>query len=589
MDEISLARYPLMMLVEGWEYYGERLLGPDDFSGGGPPPDEYVYIGYYTGFEAGDPDAQPHGSGTYRLRIGVPKEPQSYSLELPEIFSSYRAYINGRLTATAGETDRARYRPETLNRIVSFIAAEDIEIIIAVSDFSHLYSGMVYPPAFGSPDDVSKLLSARFLFRAALCTIALTIGLLSFIIGIMSRRHKQAILYGFLCLFFIGYAVYPIVKTFFSGYHPFYAIENFSFCAMFVVVLLLQRHIAGIENRWSLVFPFFGVFTCVTSLAVHLLLPVGDLRVMYAYSSLITAYEWVTAIWLTISGAAAVWKNVVRSLPVFIGALILDVALIMDRLLPLHEPVVTGWFPEIASFVLVLSVGAVIGLEAAEQYARNSALEEQARSMDRLLQMQRTYYPLIREKIDEARAARHDLRHHLVTISGLAESGQVERLKEYVSGYVAPAFGAEPVSHSQNEVADILAHYYTRLAGDLGIRLALHLDIGSESNVSDVDLSALLSNLLENAVEACRRQTSGEKYIDLLAREQRSLLTIRMVNSSSGVITGGSGFLSSKAEGRVGAGLESITAIARRYNGSAQFHYDENAKAFTSAVTLETE
>jgi sensor histidine kinase YesM len=135
-------------------------------------------------------------------------------------------------------------------------------------------------------------------------------------------------------------------------------------------------------------------------------------------------------------------------------------------------------------------------------------------------------------------------------------------------------------------VADILAHYYMRLAKDLGIRLALRLDIGSGPNIADADLSALLSNLLENAVEACQRQTDGEKYIELLAREQRSLLTIRMKNSGPSVAFAGGTFLSSKGEGRSGIGLESIAAIARRYHGSADFRYDESAKAFTSTVTI---
>lgn len=587
LDEQSLSECPAMMLVEGWEYYAGRLLTPEDFSSGTLLPDEYIYIGYYGGFESGNADASPHGSATYRLVIEIPREPRTYTLELPEIFSAYRAYINGSLIAAMGDPNLEGYRPETLNRTVSFEAGGSIEIVIAASDFSHLYSGMVYPPAFGLPDAVSRLLSARFLFRAVLCAAALTIGLLSVLVGVLSRRNRLAVLYGLLCLFFMGYVAYPIIKTFFSGYYPFYALENFSFCAMLIVVMLIQRNICGLKNKWSLAFPLLGALTCAASVVLHLLLPGGSLKIIYAYSALITAFEWITAAYLTITAVWAVWNNIVHSGPLLAGIAVFDTALVMDRLLPLHEPIVTGWFPELASFVLVLSIGAVIGKEVADQYARNTILEERARSMDRLLQTQRTYYPLLQEKIAEAKNARHDLRHHFVALSGLAENGQYDRLKEYLLALHPDPLKEEPVSYCRNEVVDILAHYYAQLAGEHGIELTLRLDIGSDINVSDADLCALLSNLLENAVEACMRQPDIERFITLAASHRHAVLAIRMENSSAGVTRSSFGFLSSKESGRTGYGLDSIRAIAGRYNGTADFKYDKASRVFTSTVTLE--
>lgn len=589
IEEQSLTEYPVMMLVDDWEYYGGRLLTPEDFADGVLSPDEYIYIGYYGGFEAGNPDASPHGSATYRLVVELPDEPRAYTLELPEIFSAYRAYINGNLVASLGDPDPESYRPETLNRTVSFEAGGNIEIIIAVSDFSHLYSGIVYPPAFGLPDAVSRLISARFLFRAALCIAALTIGLLSVLVGILSRKNKLAVLYGLLCLFFVGYIAYPIIKTFSSGYYPYYALENFSFCAMFIVVMLLQRKICGIKSRWSLAFPIFGAFTCIASVVLHLSLPGGNLQIMYAYSWLITAYEWITAMYLTVTAVRAVWKNIVRSTPLLIGIAVFDTALIMDRLLPLHEPVVTGWFPELASFVLVLSIGIVIGKEVAEQYTENAVLSERANSTDRLLQMQRAYFTVLEEKMEETKTIRHDLRHHFTMIGGFIQNRQYAELESYVAEYGRDIATAEPVTYCGNRVINVLANHFARIAERNGIRFELRCEMDGEINMTDADLCGLFSNLLENAVEACLRvETGNERFIRVGIVRLGSELTIRVWNSTDGnVRQTGDGFASSKGEGRTGYGLYSIQTIAKKYGGYAAASWDEESRVFDHAVSLE--
>lgn len=588
LDGQSLSRYPVLFLVHGWEFYNGRLLAPEDFGESPPVPDKYIYIGQYGGFEAGDISAQPHGSASYRLNIIVPEETRTYMLELPEIFSAYRVYVNGREAAGMGEPGPSAYRPETGNRTVSFEAAGRIELLVAVTDYSHIYSGMVYPPAFGSPDAVLALLNYRLAFRSVLCAAAATVGLLAALVALLSRKNAAAALYGLMCLSFVGYAGWPVTRTLARGFYPFYAVENLSFCAMLAAVMLLQIRVCGVENRPGRRFALFGFLICLASSILSLALPFGNLRLMVFYSGLIAAYKWVTAGFITFTAFRAARNQTVNSGTLLCGILVFDCGLVMDRLLPVYEPIVSGWFPELAGFVLVLSVGAVVGQEVAAEYLKSAVLEERASSMERLSRMQQTYYPLLQERIEEAKAARHDLHHHFVMIAGFLENNQPERLRDYVEQYRFSIRADEPLSYSRNDTANILAHHYARLAEKHGIELELRLDIGSETSVADADLCSLLSNLLENAVEACLRQTSGNRFISLAAGQKKSALAVRMVNSGGGAISDGSGFFSSKSEGRKGYGLESVKAVARRYAGSAEFSYDENSRVFTSTVLLET-
>ena len=605
LDAQTLAEHPVIQLVDGWELYSDRLLSPADFRTENPPrPDRIVYIGQYSGFEAFTQDGSPHGSATYRLLLDLPGTSCSYTLELPEIFSACKVYVDGVLYARIGEPGPQDYRPETLNTTITFEANGKTEIVVAVSDFSHLYSGMVYPPAFGLSNAVSQLLSVRFLFRAVLCVVALTIGLLSILIGALTRRNFLALRYGLLCLFFVGYVAYPLIKTFFSGYFPYYALENISFVLMLMMVGLLLHQAIGTTGRRVLVFVLLAGLVCIAAVVLHLSLALQRadlLPIMYAYSYLIAAFEWITAAYLTFLAIRALWKGAARLTPILMGVIVFDTALIMDRVLPLHEPIVTGWFPELASFVLVLCIGISVGIDIAEQYKNSAVQRERAQNMEHLLQLQQSYYAVLDEKMEDTRALRHDLRHHVSVLDSMIGSRQYTELGAYLSSLKRDIDAVAPKEYSKNRVVNVLANHFDSLATRQGIQFELRCDLEGELPMADADLTAILSNLLENALEACERMEPGGRFIRTGIAQLGSALNIRVVNSANrGLVPEVARdpetlFASArttdqhpslKAKGRTGYGLYSIRMIAKKYSGQSEVAWDEHTQEFTHSVML---
>lgn len=578
---------PVIFLVEGWEYYDGRLLQPEDFEGQALVPDAYIYIGQYGGFEAGDGTSAPHGSASYRLRVRVQDEPRAYTLELPEIFSAYRLYINGSLRMALGDPDPARYRAEVRNRTVSFEAGGEIEILFAVTDFSHFYSGIVYPPAFGGPDAVATLLNTRLVLRSLLAAFALAIGLVALLTGLVSHKSPLAMLYGALCLCFVGYTSYPILRTLFVGAPGLYTLEMTAFCAMLAAVMLLQWYLHPGRGRSHWAFIALSVVMCLFSVLLPLLVPGGGLGLLGAYSLMISLYELAVAGYITaISIRTRLWGRP-HSAVLLTGFLVFDTALVMDRLLPLYEPIVSGWFHELAGFALVLCIGIAVGQEMALQYKENAILVERQVSMERLAKMQQSNYALLMERVEETKAARHDLRHHLITINGFLEARAYDALSGYVAQYQAAIGEDAPLGYTRNMVADVLLRHYARQAAAKDIAFTVNAALSREAGVDDPDLCAVLSNLLENAVEACGRVKTGRRFISVTLAQKNGMLAIRMENSAGpGTPLGGGAFASEKEEGRIGYGLRSIRAIARRYGGSATFEYEEETGTFISTVLL---
>ena len=101
-----------------------------------------------------------------------------------------------------------------------------------------------------------------------------------------------------------------------------------------------------------------------------------------------------------------------------------------------------------------------------------------------------------------------------------------------------------------------------------------------------MDLCAIVSNLLENASEACMRMTSGSGFINVkISATTNSLLAVIVENSYEGEIQrSGNTFISSKKKGRRGIGISSVLNITEQYNGIAKFEYQD--QIFKASVLL---
>lgn len=595
LEESALAEYPVLFLVSDWEIYRDRLLTPEDFKENPPLPDELVFIGQYGGLEGrvkeGISARSPHGSATYRLNIVLPVEIRNYTLELPEIYSTYRLYINGVLMKEMGNPDVDGYFAETGTSSVTVQASEHMEILIAVSDYGHFYSGMVYPPTFGEPSAVAELMNQRLALRTLSCAVALCVGFLYLLLGLFGgiRRKKGTgnalpFLYAALCLIFTLYICYPVVKALSTGGLALYRLETFAFCTMLLLILWIQDRLTGMDRRWTSIFAAFGVFTCAVSLAFPLLM--GDsLNLMTAYSRLIGSYTWVCATYLTAGAVWALYHEKNHSRFMLAGIALFDTALVMDRIYPMFEPIRFGWFIEISGGVLVLCIGGAMAYEIAEQLRLRQAVEARAESVAKMLEVQRAYHPVLLEKEQEARATRHDLRHHITMLREFLEQDNMAGLRSYLDAYSDKEILTVPMSYCRHYVTDMLLRMYAGLAARQDTPFRVEARLPESLMIDDVDMCVVLSNLLENALEASLKLAPDERdvFVRIGCRHGRLILLIE--NRFDGQAQAENGrFFSRKKKGRLGVGLASVQAVVLRLGGNTNFRAERNI--FYSEVFL---
>jgi sensor histidine kinase regulating citrate/malate metabolism len=131
-----------------------------------------------------------------------------------------------------------------------------------------------------------------------------------------------------------------------------------------------------------------------------------------------------------------------------------------------------------------------------------------------------------------------------------------------------------------NLVSDLL-----QKAGEYGITANVNLK-AAPVRIANADLYSLLSNMLENAMEACAVMPKGrERFIHLTIIRREPYISICCKNSKSGEIVSEDGVIqTSKSENGHGYGLLTVGRIVDTYDGIMDVDYDENT--FTITVAL---
>jgi len=107
------------------------------------------------------------------------------------------------------------------------------------------------------------------------------------------------------------------------------------------------------------------------------------------------------------------------------------------------------------------------------------------------------------------------------------------------------------------------------------------------SFISDANLTAILDNLLENAIEAAK--DSENKTIELTIKESNSnFVAINLENScTTAPKKSGGELITTKTDKEVhGYGIRSIKRIAKEYNGNINYSFDEKTMTFVFTVVL---
>lgn len=193
-----------------WGFYWKKLLTPNSFDSTKP---EYLpFPQLWNKMVLNGERLSPFGYATYTLTVLMPKAKQDLALQIPDVYSSYRLYINGVEFASNGNPDSTKERsiPKWISKTIQLInPADTLHIVLQIANYWHSKGGPYKEISIGSKDKLFYEKEKESAFDLLL-TGCLFMGGLFFFGLFLFGKHDRVILY--FSLFCIAYS-YRIIGT----------------------------------------------------------------------------------------------------------------------------------------------------------------------------------------------------------------------------------------------------------------------------------------------------------------------------------------------------------------------------------------
>ena len=192
------------------------------------------------------------------------------------------------------------------------------------------------------------------------------------------------------------------------------------------------------------------------------------------------------------------------------------------------------------------------------------------------------YAKTVRTQYQEMRHIRHDIKQQLATVSGLQIKGKFDEAQKYISEVADRIEQIEMFVDVGNDFINAILNSKLSIAKSKGIEVLCNFS-GKIDNISEYDLCSLIGNVLDNAIEASEKVCDAVIAVSLFSDKYKLILTVSNSISQS-VLNENTELKTTKDEAELhGFGVRSIRAIAKKYDGIADF-YEEGLTFFCRVV-----
>ncbi len=225
----------------------------------------------------------------------------------------------------------------------------------------------------------------------------------------------------------------------------------------------------------------------------------------------------------------------------------------------------------------VFAVGLMDSLERTGEAEKELALQHQS------AKLQTENYLALEKSYRSQRAASHEFKHQLGLIRDLLAEGRPEEAQRYIDQLQGQQNARIFAVNSGNPIVDAIFNEKYQRAREEGIDIRFQVNDLSQISIPTDDLVVLLSNLLDNAIEACLRLPEDRAIACSLVHEEELLLSIR--NTSPAVqIENGRIETSKEPKAEHGFGLAAVRDILMRLEGEYVMDYSEPWFSFVAEI-----
>jgi len=233
----------------------------------------------------------------------------------------------------------------------------------------------------------------------------------------------------------------------------------------------------------------------------------------------------------------------------------------------------------VESIFMIIAVSLVLLINFIVFYLYN-ALNKlfKARTEQEILKQQNenylTQFDIVKKMVVNTRSLQHDISKHAATLSTLIDNDEKERALEYLGSFIDESYAEKPIANSGNIAIDSALNYKLQQAKLSGVDVSLGLMIPSDLDISAFDITVILGNLIDNAIDAASKFEKN-KRIQLQIKYEKETLFIHIENTFDGKIKTENNRIitTNRDREKHGYGLKNVKHIIAKYDGTLVVNY----------------
>lgn len=224
-----------------------------------------------------------------------------------------------------------------------------------------------------------------------------------------------------------------------------------------------------------------------------------------------------------------------------------------------------------ASFISIIVAGVLLFLLMVGIYhiTRISQILAVDEYKSRMLDISRQYVDSLVEREKDLRSYKHDFNNHLMMIKSMASDNSDQEVVRYIDD-IFGKYKIKNVITTGNRIADVFINKVIgEMADDDGFLSQVIGEFPKDMKIDSVDMSTLMSNIMDNALEAMQR-ISGTKKLLIEIKHFENMLYLDVANSAAAE---DKDLISKKKEAGHGFGTGKIKDVVLKNGGAVNWEY----------------
>lgn len=198
------------------------------------------------------------------------------------------------------------------------------------------------------------------------------------------------------------------------------------------------------------------------------------------------------------------------------------------------------------------------------------------------------YFNALHKQDEKQKILIHDIRKHLRSIAELNEKNETEKITTYIEQIVQSSDLQDSIRVCDNDLLNTIIFRVKQQCREVGTSFITDIRAGCIEFLSEYDITALFSNLLDNAMDATKNIPDAFIELSVTPHSSKDLI-ITMMNSckSNPFLWKDQRLISTKKNPwRHGYGMKSVQRVIKKYDGNSRLYFDMENFIFHTVIIL---